>query len=304
LSEDGRFTCPHDHDFLSVHHHVHEHRTWIVIGLTAATMIVEILCGILFGSMALLADGWHMASHASAMGITALAYYWGRKQKDNERFTFGTGKFGDLAGYSSALLLAIIAFFMAYESIKRLLNPVTIHFNEAILVAIIGLGVNLVSALILREDDHHRHEAHHHDHNLRAAYLHVLADALTSILAVVALVFGKFRGWTFLDPVMGVVGALVISRWSYGLMRDTGRILLDYNHNEAIIQQIKEALEEEDKVLIEDLHVWRVGPGHYSTTVSLRSEEERSTEYFKKRLCRIPDLSHATIEVNRRGRLP
>jgi cation diffusion facilitator family transporter len=231
------------------------------------------------------------------MGITALAYYWARKHLDNPRFTFGTGKIGDLAGYSSALLLALIAFFMAYESIRRLLNPVTIHFNEAILVAIIGLIVNLVSAFILKED-HHKHEAHHHDHNLRAAYLHVLADSLTSILAIVALLFGKFRGWAFLDPVMGVVGALVISRWSYGLMRDTGRVLLDYNHNEAIIRQIKEALGDGGNVDIEDLHVWRVGPGHYSSSISLRTENVRNTEYYKNCLCHISDLAHVTIEVN------
>lgn len=261
-------------------------------------MVVEIVSGILFGSMALLADGWHMASHASAMGITALAYYWGRKHKDNKRFTFGTGKIGDLAGYSSALLLGLIAFFMAYESIKRLLNPVPIHYNEAIFVAIIGLAINLVSAGILKEDHLHKHEEHRHDHNLRAAYLHVLADSLTSILAIAALLFGKAVGWAFMDPIMGVASALVISRWSYGLMRDTGRILLDYNHNEAIAGQIKAALQDEEKVLIEDLHVWRVGPGHYSCAISLRSEKNSSTEDFKNRLRHIPDLSHVTIEVN------
>jgi cation diffusion facilitator family transporter len=297
LSEQNRFTFPHEHNFLSENHHVNERRTWFVIALTATTMVVEILSGLLFGSMALLADGWHMASHASAMGITAMAFYWARKHLDNPRFTFGTGKIGDLAGYSSALLLALIAFFMAYESIRRLLNPVIIHFNEAILVAIIGLTVNLVSAFILKED-HHKHERHHSDHNLRAAYLHVLADSLTSILAIVALLFGKFRGWTFLDPVMGVVGALVISRWSYGLMRDTGRVLLDYNDNVLITRQIKEALRDEEKVNIEDLHVWRVGPGHYSSTISLRTEKNHHTEYYKNRLCHIPDLAHVTIEVN------
>lgn len=297
MSDNHHFVCPHKHDFLSENHHINERRTWFVIGLTATTMFVEILSGLLFGSMALLADGWHMASHASAMGITALAYYWARKHLNNPRFTFGTGKIGDLAGYSSALLLALIAFFMAYESIRRLLNPVIIHFNEAILVAIIGLAVNLVSAFILKED-YHKHDANAHDHNLRAAYLHVLADSLTSILAIVALLFGKLRGWTFLDPVMGVVGALVISRWSYGLMRDTGRVLLDYNHNQAITVQIKEALTDGENVSIEDLHVWRVGPGHYSSTISLRTEKNHHAEYYKNRLCHIPELAHVTIEVN------
>jgi len=297
LHENHRFACPHGHDFLSEDHHTHERRTWFVIGLTATTMVAEIISGIVFGSMALLADGWHMASHASAMGITALAYYWSRKHLDNPRFTFGTGKIGDLAGYSSALLLALIAFFMAYESIKRLLNPVTIHFNEAITVAIVGLTVNLVSAFMLKEN-RHKHNEHHHDHNLRAAYLHVLADSLTSILAIVALLFGKFRGWAFLDPIMGVVGALVISRWSYGLMRDTGRVLLDYNPDVLITRQIKEALGDGEKVNIEDLHVWRVGPGHYGSTISLRTEQNHNTEHYKNCLCHIPDLSHVTIEVN------
>ena len=189
---------------------------------------------------------------------------------------------------------------MAYESVKRLLDPVAIRFNEAILVAIIGLAVNLVSALILKED-RHPSGAHHQEHNLRAAYLHVLADALTSILAIVALSLGKIWGWTFLDPVMGVASALVISRWSYGLMRDTGRVLLDYNHNETITRQIRKALEDGGTVKIEDLHVWRVGPGHYSSLISLRSETDRTAEDYKRRLSHIPDLSHVTIEVNSRG---
>jgi len=298
LPGNHRFLCPHDHRFLSEHHHEHERRTWFVIGLTATTMVVEIFSGLLFGSMALLADGWHMASHASAMGITALAYYWAGKHRDNPRFTFGTGKVGDLAGYSSALLLALIAFFMAYESIRRLFNPVVIHFNEAILVAVIGLIVNLVSAFILKED-HHQQEEHHHDNNLRAAYLHVLADSLTSLLAIVALLFGKLRGWTFLDPAMGILGALLISRWSYGLMRDTGRVLLDYHHNEGITRQIREALGDGEKVCIEDLHVWRVGPGHYSSAISLRTEKDHNNEYYKNRLAHISALSHVTVEVNR-----
>ncbi len=250
------FQVPHDHYYLSEHHHLHERRTWMVIGLTVSMMIVEIVSGLVFGSMALLADGWHMASHASAMGITAAAYYWGRKHQGNRRFTFGTGKFGDLAGYSSALLLGLIALLMAYESILRFFNPVTIHFNESILVAVIGLLVNLASALILKEDHHHHQGDDHHDHNLRAAYLHVLADALTSILAIVALFFGKLLDWSFLDPMMGIVGAVVISRWSYGLMRDTGGVLLDYNHNDRISKQIKKVLEGENAVLIEDLHIW------------------------------------------------
>lgn len=267
--------------------------------MTIITMIAEIVCGLLFGSMALLADGWHMASHASAMGVAALAYFWARKHRDNPRFSFGTGKIGDLAGYSSAILLGLIALFMAYESFQRLLHPVTIRFNQAIIVALVGLVVNLVSALVLRERPHHRHGGHHHDPNLRAAYLHVLADALTSILAVAALLFGKLWGWGFMDPVMGIVGALVISRWSYGLLRDTGRVLLDYNPDETLERRIREALEEGGKARVEDFHLWRLGPGHYGIIVSLRTEDDRSPEDFKHLLCSIPGLSHVTIEVRR-----
>jgi len=298
MSDNHRFQLPHDHHFLSEHHQVHERRTWFVIGLTASMMIVEIAAGLLFGSMALLADGWHMASHASAMGITAGAYYWGRKHQHNRRFTFGTGKFGDLAGYSSALLLGLIAIIMAYESVLRFISPVAIHFNEAIFVAVIGLIVNVASAFILKEDHHHPEGDGHHDHNLRAAYLHVLADALTSILAIVALTFGKFLGWNFLDPAMGVVSALVISRWSYGLMRDTGGVLLDYNLNDRITGQIRQALEDEDNARIEDLHVWRLGPGHYACIISLKAKGRDRISDIKKRLDDIPDLSHVTIEVN------
>ena len=298
MPDTHRFQLPHDHHFLSVHHHVHERRTWLVIGLTTSMMIVEIAAGLMFGSMALLADGWHMASHASAMGITAGAYYWGRKHRENRRFTFGTGKFGDLAGYSSALLLGLIAIIMAYESVLRFINPVAIHFNEAILVAVVGLIVNVASAFILKEDHHHPAGDDHHDHNLRAAYLHVLADALTSILAIAALTFGKFLGWDFMDPAMGVVSALVISRWSYGLMRDTGGVLLDYNQNDRITGQIKQALEDEDSARIDDLHVWRMGPGHYGCIIALTTKGRQKISDLKKRLCDIPDLSHVTIEVN------
>lgn len=296
-----QFSCPHDHDFLSEQHHSNERRTWFVIALTSITMVVEIVSGLLFGSMALLADGWHMASHASAMGVAAFAYYWARKQKDNPRYAFGTGKIGDLAGFSSGLLLLLIAMFMAYESIQRMLHPVPILFDQALVVAAIGLAVNLASAFILKEDHDHHHEAHDHDHdhNLRAAYLHVLADALTSIMAIAALLFGKLWGWGFLDPLMGVAGAVVISRWSYGLLRDTGRILLDYNQDALIGRQIRDALDNGGKACIEDLHVWRLGPGHYGSVISIRTEDHCRPEEFKNRLCHIRHLSHVTVEVNR-----
>ncbi len=294
------FTCPHDHDFLPDSHHANERRTWFVIILTFTTMVVEIISGILFGSMALLADGWHMASHASAMGITAMAYYFIKKHKSNSNFSFGTGKIGDLAGYSSALLLAFIALFMAYESIHRLFEPRSIRFNEALIVAVIGLAVNVICAFILKEDSEHHHHEHDHDHNLRAAYLHVLADALTSILAIVALFFGKTLGWTFLDPVMGIAGALMISRWSVGLLKETGKALLDHNSDNRMLQDIRETVESiGGAASVEDLHLWRLGQGHYSAIISIRSHTEAVPEDYKTALCRFHWLSHVTVEINK-----
>ncbi len=307
------FVCAHDHCYLSVDQRDNERRTWAVIVLTLVTMAAEVIAGIMFGSMALLADGWHMASHASALGITALAYAFARRHRTNPRFTFGTGKMGDLAGYSSALLLAMVALAMIYASVQRLIVPVTIHFTEAIFVAVIGLVVNLVSALLLREQpDHHQHgyhghghqhegetdATHDHDHNLRAAYLHVLADALTSILAIAALTVGKIWGWSFLDPVMGIVGALVISRWSWGLMRQTGAVLLDHDQNRLLIQRIVSTVKAIDGVRIDDLHVWRLGKGYYGAILAVKTALPYTPEFFKARLGRLDGLVHLTVEVN------
>ena len=297
------FAYPHDHHFLSDRQQVNERRTWWVIILTVSAMGVEIVSGMVFGSMSLLADGWHMASHASAMGITAMAYYLARKHKDNPEFTFGTGKIGDLAGYSSALMLLIIAVFMAYESVKRIFYPVDIHFAEAIGVAVFGLVVNLASAFILSEgaghaDHHHEHGHHDHDHNLRAAYFHVLADALTSILAIAALGLGMLFGWSFLDPVMGIVGALLISHWAVGLMRESGCVLLDRSGDTRIMRKIRAVVEAVDEVSIVDLHLWRLGLGHYSAIISLESSDGHSPDFFKRRMGHIRGLSHLTIEVN------
>ncbi len=291
------FACPHVHHFLSDRQPVNERRTWWVILLTVSATGIEIVSGVIFGSMALLADGWHMASHASAMGITAMAYHLARKHKDNPTFTFGTGKIGDLAGYSSALMLLIIAIFMAYESVKRIFHPLEIYFAEALGVAIFGLVVNLASALILNEGA--GHAGHHdHDHNLRAAYYHVLADALTSILAIAALGLGMFFGWSFLDPVMGIAGAVLISHWAVGLMRDSGCVLLDRSGDERLIRKIRKTIEDENNVRIVDLHLWRLGLGHYSAIVSLESSGGHSPGFFKQRLRHIRGLSHLTIEVN------
>ena len=299
MADPGSSESGHDHYYFSAHHQSNERKTWAVLILTLGTMLLEVFSGVVFGSMALLADGWHMASHASAMGITALAYYLARKHRDNPKFTFGTGKIGDLAGYSSALLLLFIAIFMAYESIVRLINPVAIRFNEAMFVAAIGLVVNLVSAFILKEHPHDTDTGHHHrDHNLRSAYLHVLADALTSILAIVALGLGLLFNWFFLDPVMGIVGAILITRWSYGLMREAGSVLIDRTSNEKLVRNISEAIEKIEGVHILDLHVWRLGPGHFGAIVALGVTGKETPDFFKQRLQHVKGLSHVTVEVN------
>lgn len=289
----------HDHVFLGAYQRHHERRTRLVIGLTASMMVLEIAAGLIFGSMALLADGWHMASHAAALGITAFGYYLARRNVSNPNFSFGTGKVGDLAGFSSALLLAFIALIMIYESVRRLYAPVAISFDEAITVAVLGLIVNLVSAWLLR-GDHGEHEAdhHHRDHNLRSAYLHVLADALTSLLAILALTTGRFLGWVWMDPVMGIVGGLVIARWSFYLARDTGRILLDMNIHNNLTEEIRRLVESEGDNEILDLHVWRVGPGHFAAILSVVTENPSPPVHYKELLARFTELKHVTVEIN------
>jgi len=226
-----------------------ERNTRRVILLTLSMMIIEITAGYLFGSMALLADGWHMGTHAVALGITAFAYYYARRHSDNPNYSFGTGKVSVLGGFASAVVLAVIALLMGVESIQRLISPQPIRFNEAIAVAFVGLAVNIVSAFLLQEKDHHHHGHEHRptkkfrDHNLRAAYLHVLADALTSLLAIIALSTGKAFGWVWMDPLMGIVGALIISRWSYGLLVDSGRVLLDRDVNPEAVEEIRTKIE-------------------------------------------------------------
>lgn len=234
-SHDKALNSSHEHVFLGDDHARNERRTWLVIAITASMMVIEIVAGNVFGSMALTADGWHMSTHAAAMLIAALAYRYARKHLGNPRFTFGTGKLGDLAAFASAIVLALIALLIGWESFLRFQAPVTIDFQEAIIVAVIGLLVNLVCAWLLKDDHHHAHDhGHSHDrsatkdHNLRAAYLHVLADALTSVLAIAALALGSVYDWLWLDPAIGIVGAIVIARWSWGLIRDAGSVLLDY----------------------------------------------------------------------------
>jgi cation diffusion facilitator family transporter len=309
---------PHDHVFLGRSHERNERRTWLVIAITSAMMIAEIAAGTFFGSMALLADGWHMATHAAALLITALAYVFARRHARDSRFTFGTGKVGDLAAFASAVVLALVALLIGWESVVRLVEPRPIGFDQAIAVACIGLVVNVVCAFLLKEDHghhhhhhgahaHHAHHDHHdhdhghghggHDHNLRAAYLHVLADALTSLLAIVALLAGRSFGWVWLDPLIGILGAVIIARWSWGLMRMAGATLVDFVGTDAELPaRIRQTLEREGD-RITDLHVWQVGPGHHSAIVSLRSSHPQAPSYYRGRLTSIPSLSHLTIEV-------
>jgi cation diffusion facilitator family transporter len=291
----------HDHVFLGHQHLRNERRTWFVVAITAIMMVGEIAAGTYFGSMALLADGWHMATHAAALGIAAVAYLFARQHARNSSFAFGTGKFGDLAAFSSAIILAMIAIQIAYESAIRLANPVPIAYGEAIAVAALGLGVNLVSAWLLRDiHDHHGHgHSHghrHHDNNLRAAYVHVLADAATSVLAILALVIAMVAQWVWADPAVGIIGSLVIARWAYGLIRDSGAVLLDVSADKKLEGVIRDRLETKgDRVT--DLHLWQVGPGHRAAVISVVSDHPLPPATYKRRLAGLRGLSHVTVEV-------
>jgi cation diffusion facilitator family transporter len=290
------------HAFLGARHDRHERRTWLVVTLTAVMMVAEIAGGSIFGSMALVADGWHMSTHAAALSIAGFAYWFARKHAHDPRFTFGTGKVGELAGFASAVILALVALFIGYESVQRILAPIAISFNEAIAIAVVGLGVNIFSAFLLRDDhDHHEHHGHHHhghhDTNLRAAYVHVLADALTSVLAIVALLAARFYGWMWTDPAVGMIGAMVIATWSLGLIRSSGMTLLDMVPDPSLSSRIKEMLElNGDRV--SDLHIWRVGPGHSALVASLVTDEPQDPSIYKARLKGLKGLSHVTVEAH------
>lgn len=300
----------HEHVFLGTDHDRNERRVWLVVGLTLVMMVAEITGGTIFGSLALVADGWHMSTHAAALSISALAYLFARRHARDARFAFGTGKLGDLAGFASAIVLAMVALLIGYESIVRLVDPVPIAYGQAIAIAVVGLAVNLASAWLLGGDHHHGHahqhdhedeHGHHHharDHNLRSAYLHVLADAATSVLAIVGLLAAGLFGWTFMDPLVGLVGTGVILSWSYGLVRDTGAVLLDAVPDQELAATVRERLETGgDRV--SDLHLWRIGPGHNAAVVSLVSDHPRLAAEYKTRLASLPGLSHVTIEVER-----
>jgi cation diffusion facilitator family transporter len=290
----------HDHVFLGGAHERNERRTWFVVGLTATMMVAEIAGGTIFGSMALLADGWHMSTHAGALAIAAFAYRFARQHARDPRFAFGTGKLGDLAGFASAVLLALVALMIGYESAMRLFQPVSIHYPEATAIAVVGLLVNLLSAWMLGAGHDHDHDDHHHDHdhNLRAAFWHVMADALTSVLAILALIAAWSYGWSWADPAIGIVGALVIAHWSWRLIRDSGAVLLDAAPDRALNDAIRSRLEiGHDRIA--DLHVWRLGPGHNAAIVSLVSDTPQPVEAYKTRLADLHGLSHVTVEVLR-----
>lgn len=297
----------HGHSFLGPAHDENAKRTRWVVLLTLAMMVGEIVAGYLTGSMALLADGFHMATHAGALGIAAVAYAYAKRNADNRAFSFGTGKVGELAGFASALMLAMVSLAIGVESAIRLVQPTDVAFGEATLIAVVGLGVNLVSALLLggghaghvHAEHHHPGHARHphgHDNNLRSAYVHVLADALTSVLAIVALLAGRYLGWIWLDPVIGMVGAVVIARWAWTLMRDTGAILLDKadRHLEA---EVRGAIETAGDATIADLHVWQIGPQAHAAIVSVVAARGVTASQIRERVSSIHEVRHLTVEL-------
>jgi cation diffusion facilitator family transporter len=318
------------HVFLGLGHERNERRTWIVIWVCAAMMVLEIAGGIWFGSIALVADGLHMSTHAGALLLAALAYTFARRHAEDPRFSFGTGKLGDLAGFSSAIILAMIALLIGYEAISRLFSPVPIHFAEAIPIAVLGLVVNLTSAWLLSgghdhhghdhghaHDDHHDHDHHahhddHHDHaqaqahaphgkthrdnNMRAAVVHVIADAAVSVLVIIGLLLAKTFGWLWMDPLAGIIGALVIASWALGLVRDTGAILLDMTPDHKMADTMRQTIEAEGDTLA-DFHLWRLGPGHLGAILCVGTRQARNAAYYRDRLQHFHGLSHITVEV-------
>ena len=297
----------HDHQFLSEGHARNEHRARLAMIISLVMMVVEIAAGLLFGSMALLADGLHMGTHVGALGIAAAAYLYARRYQHDPRFAFGTGKLGDLAAFTSAVMLGFMAALIGWESLVRIATPQTIGFDQSVAVAVLGLAANLVAVAFLHDGHHgpHGHDGHHghhghghtHDHNLRAAYLHMVADSLTSVLAIGGLLAGKHFGILWLDPVVGVVGAVVIGRWSVQLMRQSGAVLLDAAVDPALARSVRHVLEGGGDRLA-DLHVWRVGPGHNAAIVSIVSQAPQPPEHYKARLSHLRGLCHVTVEVH------
>ena len=310
-SVDGWEVFMHTDDLSQWQHHhifdsgnpVGEKNTWRVVVLTAIMMIVEITTGWVYNSMALLADGWHMSTHVVALGITAFAYVMARHYASDKRFAFGTWKIEVLGGFASSIVLGIVALYVAAESIQRFFKPLVIHYNQALVVAVVGLVVNLVSAFLLKDHshDHHHHGADSHGHadlNLRAAYIHVIADATTSVLAIIALLGGKLFNWAWLDPMMGIVGAVVISVWAYGLLCDTSRVLLDREMDHEVVKEIQETLETDGDTRISDLHVWRVGRNQFACIVSVVAGHPKTPEEYKDLLSVHDEIVHVTVVVS------
>ena len=302
----------HDHMFLGAGHDENARRTLWVVALTAVMMVGEIVAGYWTGSMALLADGFHMATHAGALSVAAAAYAYARKHAHSPAYSFGTGKVGDLAGFASAMILGLVAIGIGVESVVRLFEPITVAFTEATVIAIIGLLVNIVSAFMLSGTHHHHGEGHGHHHddhghakahahggdnNLRSAYIHVLTDALTSVLAIAALLAGRYLGWVWMDPVMGIVGALVIIRWAWTLMRDTAGILLDRT-DPHVAEEIRTLVEGQGDAHIADLHVWRVGPQAHAAIVCVKAQPGVTGEVIRARLAPVHELGHLTVECH------
>ncbi|HEY2512625.1 MAG TPA: CDF family Co(II)/Ni(II) efflux transporter DmeF [Polyangiaceae bacterium] len=305
-----RISCRHD---LEVELGGHERGARWVVGVTAAMMILELVVGYATNSMALTADGWHMATHAGALGMSSLAYWFARTRAHDARFTFGTGKVHALAGYTSALVLAIVAVSMMVESMRRLWHPEAIHFAEALPVAVLGLLVNIASIKLLDHDDHdhdhHEHDADpdhheaqehdaHHDHNHRAAYMHVVADAFTSVLAILALLAGRYAGWRFFDPLMGIVGGVVVLRWGIGLCRSSGRQLVDASASGELEQRVRATLEAIDDVRVGDLHLWEIGPGRRGCVAALTTSVPRPAAFYRARILATHPVAHLTVEVH------
>ena len=307
MHEDCLPRWQHGHGFGQDQPRRGERMTRVVIALTAVMMVGEIIAGVVYGSMALLADGLHMASHTVALGIAVFAYAYTRKHAHDPRFCFGTGKVNALGGYAGAVLLAVFAVFMAVESVGRILEPVTIRFDQAIIVAILGLVVNAVSAVLLSGKEHghsHGHDhghghshAHQQDHNLRSAYLHVIADAVTSLAAIFALLAGKYLGWQWMDPAMGIAGSLLVARWSVGLLRETSHVLLDHQAPDEVCDALRKAVEAEGPDRVADLHVWTIGPELRAAAFQVLTDEPRSPETYHARIPADLHVVHATIEV-------
>ncbi len=289
----------HSHSFGQDRRRPGEVRTLIVVILTSVTMVVELIGGSVLGSMALLADGLHMGSHSVALAISLFAYVYARRHAHSDEFSFGTGKVNALGGFSGAILLAMFSAFMAWESVHRLFAPTAILFDQALIVALLGLLVNAISVVILGvQHDHGEHEhAHHHDHNLKSAYLHVLADALTSVLAIVALLIGKFCGVVWVDPLIGILGALLVGRWSIGLLAETSAVLLDRQASGAVCEKVVAALEADGDSRVVDLHVWAIGPGLRAAIISLVAHQPDTPQNYKSRLPHELGLAHVSVEV-------